>query len=210
MLSKIVYLVTGANRGLPLFNPFFRHITCLASDLLPGIGLGLVASLLLRPNTVVVATVRSDTTPTDELRGHSLAEGSQLVVLTLSSVSDKSAASLVANLPAFGITHIDTVIANAGSGVSFQPTLATSLLSLRNDFEVNTLGPVKLFQATYPLLKESPKPKFVLISSALGSIGYMDESPNLSYGVSKVAANFLIKKVHLEHNDIASLAVHPG
>jgi norsolorinic acid ketoreductase len=171
---------------------------------------GWFPSLLLRSNTTAIATVRSDTTPTDDLKALPAAEGSQLIVLILSSTSDASAAALVAGLPAHGVTHIDTIIANAGSGKTFKPVLATSLSSLRDDFEVNTLGPVKLFQAVYPLLKESSKPKFVVISSALGSIGYMDPSPNLSYGVSKVAVNFLVKKVHVEHENIASLAVHPG
>jgi norsolorinic acid ketoreductase len=186
------------------------HITCRPPDLLPGIGFGLVSSLLLRPDTTVVATVRSEATPTDDLKSLPAANGSQVVVLTLSSTSDTSAASLIASLPAHGISHIDTIIANAGSGTSFQPALTATLSSLRDDFEVNTMGPVKLFQASYPLLKESQKAKFVLISSVLGSIGYMDAAPNLSYGVSKVAANFLIKKVHVEHEEIAALAVHPG
>ena len=186
------------------------HITCRSSNEFPGIGLGLVSSLLLRPNTTVIATVRSDTTPTNDLKALPVAEGSKLIVLILASTSDTLAESVVTSLPALGITHIDTIIANAGSGESFKPVLVTSLSSLRDDFEINTLGPIKLFQAAYPLLKASSKPKFVLISSVLGSIGCMDQLPNLSYGLSKVGANFLIKKVHLEHEDIASLAIHPG
>jgi norsolorinic acid ketoreductase len=170
----------------------------------------MVSSLLLRPNTIVVGTVRSDTTPTDELKSLPAAEGSQLVVLTLSSTSDTSADTLMASLPAHGITHIDTIIANAGSGTSFHPILSTTLSSIRDDFEVNTLGPIKLFQASYPLLKESPKPKFVLISSSLGSIGAIEPVPNLSYGVSKAAANFFVKKIQIDHEEIAAVAVHPG
>jgi norsolorinic acid ketoreductase len=88
--------------------------------------------------------------------------------------------------------------------------LSTTLSSIRDDFEVNTLGPIKLFQASYPLLKESPKPKFVLISSSLGSIGAIVPVPNLSYGVSKVAANFFVKKIQIDHEEIAAMAVHPG
>jgi norsolorinic acid ketoreductase len=170
----------------------------------------MVSSLVLRPNTTVVATVRSDTTPTDDLKGLPVTEGSKLIVLALSSSSDTSAASLVASLPTHGITHIDTVVANAGSGLSFRSVLTTPLSSLRNDFEVNTLGPVKLFQEIYPVLKQSENPKFVLISSDLGSIGDMDVAPSLSYGASKAAANYLLRKVHLEHKEISTLAIHPG
>lgn len=170
----------------------------------------MVSSLLLRPNTTVVGTIRSDTTPKNELKSLPVAEGSQLVVLTLSSASDTSANSLIASLSAHGITNIDTIIANAGSGTSFHPVLSTTLSSLRDDFEVNALGPIKLFQASYPLLKESPKPKFVLISSSLGSIGGVEPVPNLSYGVSKAAANFFVKKIQVDHKEIASVAIHPG
>lgn len=211
MVPKIVYVITGANRG---FTPFPTPISCIsrASPLTPfaGIGLGLVSSILLRPNTTIVATVRSDTTPTDGLKALSAGEGSKLLILPLANDSDTAAASLIAGLPAQGITRIDAVVANAGSGTSFESALTTSLSSLRDDFEVNTLGPIKLFQAAHPLLKESTSPKFVLISSALGSIGLMDEPPSLSYGASKVAANYFVRKVHLEDKEIATLAVHPG
>jgi norsolorinic acid ketoreductase len=157
-----------------------------------------------------VATVRSDATPTDGLRALLAGKGSKLLILPLANDSDTSAATLIAGLPAHGITHIDTVVANAGSGTSFQSALTTSLSSLRDDFEVNTLGPIKLFQAAYPLLEESAGPKFVLMSSALGSITLMEGAPALSYGASKAAANYFVRKVHFEHKEIATLAIHPG
>jgi norsolorinic acid ketoreductase len=186
------------------------HVTCQFSDPNIGIGLGLTSSLLLRPNTTVVATVRSKATPTDDLKSLPMADCSKLIIQLLSSTSDTSAASLIDSLPTESITHIDTVIANAGSGTSFEPAVTTFLTSLRDDFEVNTLGPIKLFQAVYPLLKESLAPKFILISSILGSIGSIGESPSLSYGVSKAAANYLARKVHIEHAEISALAIHPG
>jgi norsolorinic acid ketoreductase len=113
-----------------------------------------------------------------------------------------------------GIYALDCIIANAGSSSGYAPTLTTSLAALRSDFETNTLGPIKLFQACYDLLRLSKtgSPKFVLVSSVLGSIGALggEAGPTLAYGVSKAAANFFVRKVHFEHEDVVALAIHPG
>lgn len=69
---------------------------------------------------------------------------------------------------------------------------------------VNTLGPLVLFQAVYPLLSESKRPKFIVISSQGGSIS--DQSklqfPIAAYGSSKAALNYLVRKIHFEHEDV--------
>jgi norsolorinic acid ketoreductase len=118
---------------------------------------------------------------------------------------------MVTALSQEGITHIDTIIANAGAGETFQSTISTPLSELRQSFEVNTLGPIKLFQAACPLLKRSANPKFIFISSSLGSIGAMEGNvPSLAYGVSKAAANYFVRKVHFEHEEVTAVAVHPG
>jgi norsolorinic acid ketoreductase len=38
----------------------------------------------------------------------------------------------------------------------------------------------------------------------------MEGTPALSYGASKAAANYFVRKVHFEHKEIATLAIHPG
>lgn len=55
-------------------------------------------------------------------------------------------------------------------------------------------------------------PKFILVSSALGSIGALggEVGPALAYGMSKAAANFFVRKVHFEHRDVVAVAIHPG
>lgn len=35
-------------------------------------------------------------------------------------------------------------------------------------------------------------------------------APTLAYGVSKAGANYFVRKVHFEHEEITALAVHPG
>jgi norsolorinic acid ketoreductase len=176
-----------------------------------GIGFGLAVSLLTRPNTTVIATVRSSTTSTTEIEKLPTAAGSKLIITTLSSTADTDATAMIQDLSKQGFTHIDTIIANAGSGESFQYSLNTSMNDLRSNFEVNALGPIKLFQAAYPLFKKATNPKFIFISSSLGSIGAMEGNvPSLAYGVSKAAANYFVRKIHYEHEDLTAVAVHPG
>lgn len=67
-----------------------------------------------------------------------------------------------------------------------------------------------MFQAAWPLLEKAKEPKFVYVSSGLGSIAAMEKVPCLAYGVSKAAANFFVRKVHFECPDMVAVAVHPG
>ncbi|TVY83092.1 Norsolorinic acid ketoreductase [Lachnellula suecica] len=197
MAPNTVYLVTGGNRG---------------------IGFGLTGALLLRPNTTVIATVRTDKTSKDTLLALPLAEGSNLIITYLDvdvvktqyeSLERSTQEVYRALTTAYKVTKIDTIICNAGIGSSFRPSLSTTYSSLLTHFQVNTLGPISLFQSLYPLL--SPNSKFILISSVLGSIGAMDgQEPSLAYGVSKAGANYFVRKVHFENEGVTTLAVHPG
>jgi norsolorinic acid ketoreductase len=158
-----------------------------------------------------VATVRSSNSSITELRALPTAANSNVTVVTLTCASDDHAAGMISKLVQKGITHIDSVIANAGVGETFDSTISTPIAEVRASFEINTLGPIKLFQATYPLLKNSANPKFILISSSLGSIGAMEGNvPSLAYGVSKAAANYFVRKVHFEREEITAVAIHPG
>ena len=47
----------------------------------------------------------------------------------------------------------------------------TPIDQFKDHYEVNTLGPVVLFQAAHDLLLKSPRPTFVIISSFISSIG---------------------------------------
>jgi norsolorinic acid ketoreductase len=86
------------------------------------------------------------------------------------------------------------------------------ILDLQNHFEINTIGPVRMFQASLPLLKKAQDPKFIVISSVIGTIGGLDQIPfpNAAYGASKAASNYLTRKIHFENKDIVAFAIHPG
>jgi NAD(P)-dependent dehydrogenase (short-subunit alcohol dehydrogenase family) len=66
--------------------------------------------------------------------------------------------------------------------------------------QVNVVGTLVLFQASFPLLKSSSSyPKFVVISTRGGSITEAFAIPIIASQVSKTAVNFLSRKLHFEH-----------
>lgn len=83
---------------------------------------------------------------------------------------------------------------------------------LLEHINVNTAGPVRLFQAVLPLLEKADKPKFLVITSAVATISGMEYVPwNVSsYGASKAAANWLVRRIHFENEGFIAIAAHPG
>jgi norsolorinic acid ketoreductase len=88
-------------------------------------------------------------------------------------------------------------------------------------FDVNTLGPLYLYQATHPLLiaprkinsKDAPTPKFFITSSALGSLGaFFATFPTTAYGTSKAAVNYVALGIHHQTEDVGAVVIpyHPG
>ncbi|KAF8193039.1 NAD(P)-binding protein [Pholiota molesta] len=110
--------------------------------------------------------------------------------------------------------RLDTVIANAGAiPISLCSPSALPADKFTDEFSVNALGPIVLFQSTRELLKASPLPRFVPISSAGGSMefipqmGAMDASP---YGASKAALNWVTRKIHFENEWLIAFPQCPG
>ena len=83
---------------------------------------------------------------------------------------------------------------------------------MSDHFDVNTVGHLRLFKATWPLLEKAKDPKFIIMSSSVGSIGAMQNEPvaMVTYGCSKAATNFLMRKMHYEHERLCVMAIHPG
>ncbi|KAF9472159.1 NAD(P)-binding protein, partial [Pholiota conissans] len=108
--------------------------------------------------------------------------------------------------------HIDTVIANAGISNPPGKVHETSVENYEEHFSVNVLGPIVLFQAFRDLLKVSSLPRFIAISSGAGSIGMMDMIPMdmSSYGTSKAALNWVVRKIHFENDWLIAYPQCPG
>ncbi|MCJ1420680.1 hypothetical protein MMC32_007039 [Xylographa parallela] len=191
--SASVVLITGANRG---------------------IGRGLVEEYLSRPNSTVVAAVRDPSNVTSQSLGTiAVAKGSKLITVKIDSLSETDAKAAVETLKeSYGISKLDVVIANSGIGKYFGQAGETPISEIRDHLDVNYIGTLVLFQATLPLLEASADPKFVLVSSFLGSLGDMEkyQLPVLSYGASKAAANYMIRKIHFEYPKLTIFSMSPG
>ncbi|KAL5363816.1 hypothetical protein BJX96DRAFT_187278 [Aspergillus floccosus] len=191
-MSRVV-LVTGANRG---------------------IGRGLVAHYLAQPGTTVIGTVRDVLSEkAKDLNALPKGPGSGLIVVPLNVDNPSSAAEAASDIQTqHHIEHIDVVIANAGICNHWGSVLEMAESDVLSHFEVNTLGPLRLFKAMAPLLQKASTPKFVYISTLLASIHEIENIPSstTAYGMSKVAGNYLVKKIDAENKHLIALSVDPG
>jgi norsolorinic acid ketoreductase len=179
-----------------------------------GIGKELLKKYLAQPNKTVISAVRDEKHPTvDEIRKLPVANGSQHLVVKLDSNSMTDPEAVVKQLQSqYKLSKLDTVIANAGIGKDWNVVAKTSLKEVEDHFVTNSMGPFALYLATRPLLLAAPKPRFVVISTVLGSIGDQGNRPipDVAYGMSKAAVNFLVGKIHHEEPSITSFPIHPG
>jgi norsolorinic acid ketoreductase len=147
------------------------------------------------------------------LSSFSVASGNKLIVVKIDSFSEtdsKNAIDLL--ISQHGLTKLDVVIANAGICKYSGLGLVTPIRELQDHFNVNTLGPLILLQATWSLLQASSQPKFVVLTSAVGSMGGMEDA-NLrliAYGTSKAAVNYIVRKLHFEYETLITVLIHPG
>jgi NAD(P)-dependent dehydrogenase (short-subunit alcohol dehydrogenase family) len=155
----------------------------------------LAIAYVLQPNCTVVGSVRDDATPeVAKLQAIPKGEGSRLLLVKIESSSPADASNAVRKMEAAGIDHIDILIANAGVSPPLQPIETVSLEDMASTFDVNTLGPLALYQACHLMLKKSKNPKFVPITSGAGSIGGMERGGTFvapSYCISKAALNWI-------------------
>ncbi|MHC0043121.1 SDR family oxidoreductase [Vibrio campbellii] len=108
---------------------------------------------------------------------------------------------------------IDLLINNAGyygpKGYGFGNT---DIEEWRKVFEINTIAPLKLVEAFYPLLQAGSTKKIACISSKVGSMTENTSGGGYIYRSSKAALNSVVKSLS---NDLTSegfsvLALHPG
>lgn len=106
-------------------------------------------------------------------------------------------------------TALDVVVNNAG--ILEPDSLETiEFDSMRRQFEVNTLGPLRVARATLPNLRNGGK--LVIISSRVGSLADNGSGRYYGYRSSKTAVNMIGVNLALDLRDrgIAVLLLHPG
>ncbi|CZT05433.1 related to ketoreductase [Rhynchosporium agropyri] len=199
MATTTNVLITGPNRGShPYHSPSNPNSIPLSANIPPGIGNGLLRAYLLLPNHTVIAGVRSPSSP-QSLALHSLPKDPKttLVIVHIDSEDNSTPAAAIAKLRSdHEIESLDVVIANAGICEYFGPVSSMPAAELTRHFQVNTIAPLSLFSAVLPLFRNpgslsadgEKQSKFILISSAVGSLTLMEHIPfsTPAYGTKKL------------------------
>jgi 2-glutathionyl-2-methylbut-3-en-1-ol dehydrogenase len=96
-----------------------------------------------------------------------------------------------------GIMHLDTL-----DTVDYD--------DVRKQFEINTLGPLRVVRELRGLLDEGAK--VGILTSRVGSLGDNTSGGDYAYRISKAAANMVALNLHhdLKQRGIAVQALHPG
>ncbi|EIN04974.1 NAD(P)-binding protein [Punctularia strigosozonata HHB-11173 SS5] len=177
-MAPVVYLVSGANRG---------------------IGLGIIAALVARDDVAVFAGVR-DLSSADALKDLGAQHPGKLHVVQLVSADKANNERAIGEIK--DQVGRASMRRRAGILTWADPSAEAPASEVSRHFEVNSIGPLVLFQTAFPLLKASTAdPKFAIISSIAGSIARGTEVPLgfLPYGMSKAAVNYLSKRLHVEY-----------
>lgn len=188
------YLITGANRGIG-----FTTTKKLAED----------------DNNLVIATARDvkAATALRDLNRSNIKIIELDVSASLSTIKEK-----LTVLDKIAPDGVDVVLQNAGIYREFEgPSASISLDTFTDHFDVNTLGPIKLYQAVFPYwtkAHDGVTKKFAFVSSGAGSFALQAKNPFLTYGygLSKAALNFFVAEIARENADNSRVVVsiHPG
>lgn len=162
-----------------------------------GIGLALCRELLAR-NYQVIATCRR---PSREL------ESTQAEVISGIDVTNPSSVEMLGRH--LGGRPLDLLVNNAGV-LTMETLERLDFERIRRQFEVNTLGPLRVTQALLSNLRRGSK--VAMVTSRMGSIGDNSSGGYYGYRLSKAAVN--MAGVNLAHDlrrlGIAVLILHPG
>jgi len=174
-----------------------------------GIGLELTGQLLEGGATVFAGTRGA---PSTELSSLAAKHGDRLQPLVM-DVADDEAVAEGARTVAGRVDHVDLLINNAGVYPEDSGGLERlDLDAMRQGFEVNTLGPLRVTRAFLPLMRLGSERKIFHITSLMGSIGDNSSGGSYAYRVSKTGLNMV--SLNLSHELRAEgfvvLTIHPG
>ena len=183
--------------GPPKPAPRAPMTTYLITGATRGLGLEYCRQLQARGDEVI-ATCR---TPSSELEA--------LGVRIESGVEITDGAAVAALVERLAGLPLNGLILNAGL-LEATRLADRDLESIRRQFEVNALGPLRLIQALLPQL--GPGSKLALMTSRMGSIDDNTSGGSYGYRMSKVALNMAGKSltIDLHPRGIAVAILHPG
>ncbi|MFI7497592.1 SDR family NAD(P)-dependent oxidoreductase [Streptomyces sp. NPDC049687] len=185
-------LITGANKGL---------------------GFETARRLLAAGHTVYIGS-------RDAERGRRAAEllGARAVLLDVTD--DASVEAAARTVEADG--GLDVLVNNAGiesrgPGNSVPGAAETTAAAMREVFETNVFGAVRVTHAFLPLLRRSPAPVVVNVSSGLASLTLVSDAstpahayPGVAYPASKTALNMVTLQYAKAFPAMRINAVEPG
>ena len=182
MTGSQTVLITGGNRG---------------------IGLTLAQQLSQRGERVIVACRQAS----EELKA--LANQYQNSFAIIEGLDVRSPQKLSQELKSLGITKLDVLINNAGLLVR-DHLEDLNYETIQAQFEINTLGPLKVTEACLSLLSKGSK--IANISSRMGSISDNSSGGMYGYRISKAALNMASISLakDLAPQGIAVIILHPG
>lgn len=143
----------------------------------------------------------------EELRAFAVKEGLPLALVKLDVTDDKSVADAVVNVKEHA-GRLDVLLNNAGFGYR-GPLEEFTVEEIRQQYETNILGVVRLVKAAAPLLREQRKGLIVNISSLSGLLTLPFSGP---YSSSKYALESLSDawRLELAPFGIKVVLVEPG
>ena len=187
--------------------------TTLITGANKGIGFATARLLLAAGHTVYVGS-------RDAERGREAAGRLGARTVQLDVTDDASVAAAVRVIEAAG--GLDVLVNNAGIAAEFRDTGVIGAADLtaelmRETFETNVFGPVRVLHAFLPLLRRSAAPVVVNVSSNLASLtrastpgspvyGY----PGVAYPASKTAVNMITVQYAKAFPGMRINAVEPG
>jgi NAD(P)-dependent dehydrogenase (short-subunit alcohol dehydrogenase family) len=170
-------------------------------------GIGFETALLLSRNGFHTYASMRDLKKSENLTELANKETLPLTVLQLDVNNDRSVKDAVGKIVAENM-RIDVLVNNAGYGL-FSPIEDLTLDQIKEQFETNFFGVVRLTKEVLPIMRKQRKGTIVNVSSGAGRVGIPLSS---AYAASKFALEGLSESMRYELNEfgINVVLIEPG
>jgi NAD(P)-dependent dehydrogenase (short-subunit alcohol dehydrogenase family) len=132
-------------------------------------------------------------------------------------VTSQTSVNTAAKLVDAEYGRLDVLVNNAGIIGPRVPALEVGADEMREVYETNVFGPVRMMHAFLPLLRRSAAPRVVMVSSGMGSIAITSDPRRLESGFvglpypsSKTALNMITSQYAKALPEFRINAVDPG